>query len=319
MVYISQDINDGFSIVKVTCQARSFNRKNAFSVDLEDYYTGKCRPYYPLGFVCLREVEANTMRLLAILAEHRVRATFFCIAETVSKLPSLLHGIILEGHEIALHGLRHEPVRRMPHPEFAASIEMAKNIIEQITGHPILGYRAPYGFLPTPDSLFLDTLVDLGFAYDSSILPRLCSQSITNQAPFFWSNGLLEVPLSSATIGHFCIHPIGGGYFRHLPLRWVQYCIKLIEKRNIPIIFYCHPYELEPSFPIMPNNKRPCLSLYTMHLRQYHNRGEKQTVKLKKLLKLITFIPLRELLMQDDIDGYMVQCSDTARRVNNES
>src|ERR1700676_1630410 len=147
---------------------------NAFTVDVEDYFHVAA-----LSSVITRDswatreyrVEANTERLLALLAEHRVHGPFFGLGGVAERPPGLVRRIAQAGHEIACHGFSHQLIYQQSPQEFREETARAKACLEDIIGQAVLGYRAA-SFSVTRASLWaLDVLIDLGFRYDSSIFP----------------------------------------------------------------------------------------------------------------------------------------------------
>src|SRR2546430_1645628 len=100
------------------CAARQVN---AFTVDVEDYFHVAA-----LSSVITRDswatreyrVEANTERLLALLAERQVHGTFFVLGWVAGRSPGLVRRIAQAGHEIACHGFSHQLVYRQSPQEF---------------------------------------------------------------------------------------------------------------------------------------------------------------------------------------------------------
>src|ERR1700674_2637297 len=140
---------------------------NAFTVDVEDYFHVAA-----LSSVVTRDswatreyrVEANTERLLALLAERRVHGTFFVLGWVAERSPGLVRRIAQAGHEIACHGFSHQLVYRQSPEEFREETTRAKGCLEHLIGQAVLGYRAA-SFSVTRASLWgLDVLIDLGFS-----------------------------------------------------------------------------------------------------------------------------------------------------------
>src|SRR3977135_1023139 len=154
--------------------ASAERRINAFTVDVEDYYhVAALAPAIPRESWDQHEsrVEANTERLLALLAEHGVRGTFFVLGWVAERSPGLVRRIAEAGHEIACHGFSPQLVYRQSPEEFRDETTRAKGCLEDIIGQAVQGYRAA-SFSVTRASLWaLDVLIDLGFRYDSSIFP----------------------------------------------------------------------------------------------------------------------------------------------------
>ena len=116
---------------------------HALTIDVEDYHSvtardwqkGDCRP--------TRVVVENTQRLLACLADHGVRATFFVLGEVAETFPELVREIAGAGHELGVHGFHHRQVFKLSPEGFRREVEPAKKLIEDITGAAVEGHRAP--------------------------------------------------------------------------------------------------------------------------------------------------------------------------------
>jgi len=161
---------------------------NAMTVDVEDYF-------HVSGFedVVRREdwhafpsrVETNTRRLLAILADHSVQATFFVLGWVAERFPGLIKEIHTASHEIACHSYWHRLVYEQTPAQFREDTHRAKALLEDITGAPVLGYRAPSYSIVRQSLWALDILADVGFTYDSSIYPILRDRYGIPDAPRF--------------------------------------------------------------------------------------------------------------------------------------
>jgi len=147
---------------------------NALTVDVEDYFHANAMDdaIDPSQWDTLpQRVEANTYRLLDILSELETRATFFVLGWVADKVPQLVKRIAALGHEVACHGYSHELIYRQTPGVFAEETRRSKTLLEDLTGMPVIGYRAA-SFSITPRSRWaLDTLIEQGFLYDSSIFP----------------------------------------------------------------------------------------------------------------------------------------------------
>ena len=148
-------------------------------------------------------VEMNTERLLGLLSDSRVHATFFVLGWVAERYPSLVRRIASDGHEIASHGYGHELITAQNPAAFREDIRRAKGILEGILSQPVLGYRAP-SFSITKDTMWAtQVLVEEGYLYDSSIFPVLHDRyGVPSANPAFHQlltdSGLLwEVPPST--------------------------------------------------------------------------------------------------------------------------
>jgi len=110
-------------------------------------------------------------RLLALLNEHGLQATFFLVGQdaVVENNRALFRSIAMAGHEIGNHTFHHDPwLHLYSEKEIADEIAMAEDQIEEATGQRPVGFRGP-GY-----SLSWDTVTVLarrGYLYDSSTLP----------------------------------------------------------------------------------------------------------------------------------------------------
>jgi polysaccharide deacetylase family protein (PEP-CTERM system associated) len=147
---------------------------NAFTLDVEDYFqVSALAPGVPRSTWDKREsrVERNTGLILDMLAERGIRGTFFVLGWIAERYPGLVKRISAAGHEVASHGYSHKLIYTQTVAEFREETLRSKRLLEDLTGVPVLGYRAA-SFSITRDSLWaLDVLVDAGFSYDSSVFP----------------------------------------------------------------------------------------------------------------------------------------------------
>ncbi|MFU8858008.1 MAG: XrtA system polysaccharide deacetylase [Deferrisomatales bacterium] len=147
---------------------------NALTIDVEDYFQvsafeAVCDPSTWPGREC--RVEANTHRVLELLAERGVRATFFVLGWVAERFPGLARAVAAAGHEVASHGYGHRRVCTQTREELREDLRRSKGLLEDQAGAAVLGYRAPsYSVGPTCLWAF-DELVEAGFAYDSSVFP----------------------------------------------------------------------------------------------------------------------------------------------------
>lgn len=141
-------------------------------------------------------------RVLDLLAEHGITATFFIPGHSCDTFPEQAKRIAAAGHEIAHHGYCHEVPASVSREEEAAILERGSAAIERICGRRPTGYRSPAWDL-SPHSLEL--LLAAGFRYDSSLMaddftPYLCRQGDEGDTSgpyrFGRSVDLVELPIS---------------------------------------------------------------------------------------------------------------------------
>lgn len=114
-----------------------------------------------------------TMKVLDLLDEFNITATFFAVADIEEHYPGLIESVVDRGHELACHGLSHackiHPETKqqlMSSDEFEKRTLQAKKILEKISREKIVGYRAPNALV---GGWMLDSLEHLGFKYDCSV------------------------------------------------------------------------------------------------------------------------------------------------------
>jgi polysaccharide deacetylase family protein (PEP-CTERM system associated) len=272
---------------------------NAFTVDVEDYFHVAA-----LSSVISRDswasreyrVEANTERLLGVLAESGVRGTFFVLGWVAERSPTLVRRIAAAGHEIACHGYAHTLVYRQAQPEFREETVRSKRCLEDLIGQPVLGYRAA-SFSVTRASLWaLDVLIDLGFRYDSSVFPihhdiygLPGAEPEPNRLSAPSGRTLVEFPMSAARFYGVPVPVSGGGYFRILPYWLTRAGLKQINERaGRPFTFYVHPWELDP--------QQPRVSVgWFSRFRHYTNLTRCES-RLRRVLSEFSFTSMQEAL-----------------------
>lgn len=87
----------------------------------------------------------NTPRLLDMLRERGLRATFYLIGNRVEAWPQIARRIAEEGHEIGNHSWSHPFLNRLPDHDVIREIDRTTNLIYQVTGRPPVTFRPPYG------------------------------------------------------------------------------------------------------------------------------------------------------------------------------
>ncbi len=87
-----------------------------------------------------------TPKILDVLKENDVKATFFIIGQQAEKRIPLLQRIHDEGHALAVHSYTHDYKSIYANPQaLLEDIDRCNKIIKQITGKPSTVYRFPGG------------------------------------------------------------------------------------------------------------------------------------------------------------------------------
>jgi len=271
---------------------------NALSVDVEEYFHAKVFQEGTNGARTDLEsrVEASTERVLALLAASGARATFFVLGQVAADHPNLIRKIGREQHEIACHGDGHELVSRQTPPEFRADVRRAKALLEDITGEAVVGYRAPNFSIGRAQAWAYEILMTEGFRYDSSSYPIRHDSYGDHAAPRFqhdvWRNGsasLIEFPIGTTRLLGMNLPIGGGGYFRLLPMALTRAGIRRVNTgERQPVLFYFHPWELDPHQP------RPRMP-WRNRVRLYIGMAREEQ-KLAGLFRDIKFTTIRDVL-----------------------
>jgi polysaccharide deacetylase family protein (PEP-CTERM system associated) len=268
---------------------------NAISIDLEDWFC-----VYNLSDYIKREewdkqelrVVNNTNRLIDLFDKYETKATFFVLGWIAEKFPELITRIEDKGHEIATHGYSHSLITKITPEFFEKDIKKALEVTQKCVKQRITGFRAP-SFTITKKTLWaLDILADNGIEYDSSVFPVGFHPDYgISDAPltaYKINERITEVPLSVAEVFGKRIPCSGGGYFRQFPYSFTKYLMKKCNAAGRPVIFYLHPWEIDPG--------QPKINLpFTKKIRHYNNLN-KTYGRLERLLKDFKFVTVKEII-----------------------
>lgn len=231
----------------------------ALSVDVEDYFqVESLRPYCPRPRWSEFEdrTEVNTERVLDVLDAQGARGTFFVLGWIAERHPNLVRRIAARGHEIGSHGSDHELVTRQDPETFRADVRRARQILQDLSGQAVLGYRAPSYTIVSKTLWALPILAEEGYLYDSSIFPIRRLRYGIPGAPR-WPHrlelrdglSLAEYPLPTVRLGGANIPATGGAYLRLLPFAFQKRALQRFLDRELPFVVNVHPWELDPGQP----------------------------------------------------------------------
>ena len=166
-------------------------------------------------------------RGLELLALHDVRATFFTLGWVAQTFPEIIRRVADAGHEIASHGMEHVRVWQHNERAFLEDASSAKKILEDVSGTPVIGYRAASWSIDERTPWAHDVLERAGYMYSSSIYPIRHDHFGVPNAPtgphFVGQGKLLEIPASVATVFGRNLPAGGGGYFRLYPVAFSKW------------------------------------------------------------------------------------------------
>ena len=271
---------------------------NFLTVDVEDYFQVEGFQ----GSLTEADWEQYEIRfprglewLLQILDSARIKATFFILGWIAEHCRPLVRDIDRRGHEVASHGYRHNLISGMKPEDYRKDLLLSKDLLEDITGTPVIGHRAASYSIIRETLWALDVLIEEGFLYDSSIFPiRHDLYGIPDAKRFPHviersGGSIIEFPPSTYPLLGQQIPVAGGGYLRLFPSRLTRAAIKRInEKEKNLAVVYCHPWEIDTSQPRL-NGK------WKSMLRHYINLDTTMP-KLRGLLEEFKFRPFGDLL-----------------------
>ncbi|MCD6163369.1 MAG: DUF3473 domain-containing protein [candidate division Zixibacteria bacterium] len=270
---------------------------NAFSVDFEDWF--QCLEVIPLSQWDNYEyrIENNAHRILDLLDEGNVKATFFILGHIAEKFPHLIKEIDKRGHFLGTHGYSHKQVYKQNKSEFSEELKKSIGLVADITGRRLYGYRAPIFSIVAESLWALDILLEQGLIYDSSIFPVLnyrygivSNQRFVHNLATPGGQSIIEIPIAAAK--YFRVNfPVGGGaYLRIFPYSITKAGLKSINREGHSFTFYVHPWEIDPSHPRIDLPFRISATHY-FNLKSTCN-------KITKLMKDFKFGPIEEAFSQ---------------------
>lgn len=199
-------------------------------------------------------------RVLKMLDETGVKATFFVTGNFARSKPELVKQIVKEGHEVACHGVDHfEPL--------PSDVKESKKIVEKVAGVKVVGYRQPRMF-----EINYEELKRCGYLYDSSVnpawIPGRYNHLDVPRKPFV-KKGVLEIPTSVATGVRVPLFWLALHLF---PVRVYLSLARMSLKKTGYLATYFHPWE----FARIREYKVPKYIIY--------NSGEKLVGRLKRVI-----------------------------------
>jgi polysaccharide deacetylase family protein (PEP-CTERM system associated) len=231
---------------------------NGLSVDVEDWFqvgafenTIKRADWDGLDL----RVADNVARILDLFDAAEVKATFFTLGWVAEREPQIMRSIAERGHEVASHGYDHARVFTLSPEQFAEDLAKTRKILEDTSGTPVVGYRAPSFSIDQRTPWAHEILAEQGYLYSSSVAPVVHDHYGWPEAPRFAFRpidgaDLVEIPVTTAVLGNRRMAAGGGGFFRVLPYAFTSWAINQVNKtEQRPAIFYFHPWEVDPDQP----------------------------------------------------------------------
>ena len=239
----------------------SFAKPHFFTVDVEEYFQVKALESAVAPDDWLNQptrVGRSVDILLATLARHNARGTFFVLGWLAKHRPEVIKAIASAGHEVASHGFGHQPVTALNPDQFREDVRSSKRILEDLIGQSVLGYRAPnFSIVPGCEWAF-DVLIEEDYSYDSSLFPvrrRGYGYPTSPRKPYVMhrpAGALAEFPLATTSFLRLAVPAAGGAYLRQFPLAVIRRAFRESAGRGESATFYIHPWEVDPEQPRFP-------------------------------------------------------------------
>ncbi len=275
------------------------------SIDWEDFGQLLSRDQTGIVTPPLKNIDRQTDIMLSMLDDSGKKATFFILGMLAHHRPDLVKKIAAEGHEIGLHGEHHVDMRKLTYQQAYDDLRDCHNLVTDIIGGPVYGYRAPYFSINESNLYVLEILADLGLMYDSSIFPLKMKRYGIAGFPardtlYELPNGktIVELPLTIADMGKKKLPVAGGGYIRAYPRFFVRKVFRELNEKKQDVMIYMHPYEFDTqwidsgsNYP--PEIPRPAVKTFLINLRWNLFRDSIRG-KIRDLLKSYHFITCKE-------------------------
>jgi len=239
--------------------------KNVISIDVEDWFhILNCQATPDIGQWRGLEsrIEPDLERLLALLDETHTRVTFFWLGWCAQQYKSLLRRCHAAGHEIGCHTYAHRICRTIGPLAFRNEIRAARLMLEDAIGAAVTTFRSPG--LATNNcgcaARCFQIIREAGYICDSSLWCRgPVGMTQDEQLGVYTietaAGPLLEVPVSTMTMGGRALMPLGGGHLRVLPSWLIRRRISQLHREGRPFVLYIHPRDLDPEGPCLPLNR----------------------------------------------------------------
>lgn len=200
---------------------------NILTFDIEEWALAKAAGHGTAENYAKYDAYLN--RILDVLDEHELQATFFCTGLMAVDFPQVVKRIQCRGHEIGCHSYRHTWMNKMTGAVAREDTHAAVSALEQCIGQKVLSYRAPAFSIGESNKWMFEILASEGIENDSSVFPAVRDfggfPAFSSQVPCtikYAGIDLKEYPISMTTFMGKQVAYSGGGYFRFFPLDFVK-------------------------------------------------------------------------------------------------
>jgi polysaccharide deacetylase family protein (PEP-CTERM system associated) len=161
--------------------------------------------------------------------------------------------------------------------EFRADVTRAKRLLEDTSGTAVIGYRAASWSIDARTPWAHRILAEAGYRYSSSLFPishDLYGMPNAPRVPYYGGSAdILEIPATTTRLLGRNWPAAGGGYFRLLPIAVSMWLLKRSQRLDAaPVIFYFHPWELDPEQPRVANASAKARFRHYLNLDKVESR-----------------------------------------------
>ncbi len=267
------------------------------SFDVEEYFHVEAAALLPAQWGEYPSRLAPAMeQILQLLREHQAGATFFVLGWVARRYGPLVRAISQAGHEIASHGDMHAMLHRLGPKRFREDLLASRAVLEDVTGRPVVGYRAPTFSITHETAWAIDVLAENGFVYDSSIFPIRHDRYGVPEAPTVMHHAIgprggrvIEIPPLCLSLPGANLPVGGGGYLRLLPVAPVAWALRRCQNHGSSGLLYVHPWELDPGQPELPMGR---MSRWRHRVNLHTTAG-----KLRRLMGAFRFGSIRQAML----------------------
>jgi peptidoglycan/xylan/chitin deacetylase (PgdA/CDA1 family) len=188
------------------------------------------------GTASLRGVDEVLPALLDALEARSIAATLFVVGDVARARPGAIRGARDRGHAVASHSMTHAALSRSTPERRRRELADSRAVLEDVTGVPCTGFRAPYFDLSRGLGPLLE---ETGYRWSSSKAPfspvALYRHALSTRG---------EHTLAASAVREF---PVPGVFGLPIPegLSYRRLFRPLLALRPaVPRVFYLHPYEL---------------------------------------------------------------------------
>ena len=227
---------------------------NLLTFDIEDWFHCDMSSCYKTWDNYQSRLPECTDRILGLLEDHNLTATFFVLGWIGKKHPKTIQKIADAGHEIGAHSDLHRIVFEMQPDVFKQDTENVIKTLQDTVGAPITMYRAPAFSITQQTPWAFDCLAESGITIDCSIFPMVRDYGgfLGNsfEGPLRIKRGQTTVKEFPINTAKFCTSKIvfsGGGYFRLTPYWLIHY----LTKKSEYVMTYFHPRDFDQDQPVL--------------------------------------------------------------------